>query len=304
MPSPQHDSLIDLFRDRPQLAVELLRDLLGHDLPTTTLVREENSTFNTRPSDDLEADLVLVLGPPQAPAHAIVVEIQKDTSKDPRQLARYAAAFWLQLRCAVTVLVVCPDVRTAAYYARPIDSGLPGYRLQACVLGPDAIPAITDAHQAAAQPELATLAVMVHGRERKVVEAFAAALADLPDDHAPKYYEYAYGMSAPDVRRLLEEIMTSTSWPVYSPFAREHYGRGREEGRAEGRAEGETKGGVREAARMVLLVLATRGLEVPDEVRDRITACTDLARLESWAARAVTARTVHDLFDETAAGDH
>ncbi|GGS96027.1 hypothetical protein GCM10010156_62800 [Planobispora rosea] len=311
MPSPQHDSLIDLFRNRPQLAVEILRDLLGRDLPATTLVREENSTFNTRPSDDLEADLVLVLGPPAGPVHAIVVEIQKDTSKDPRQLARYAAASWLLLRCAVTVLVVCPDVRTAAHYARPIDSGLPGYRLQACVLGPDDIPAITDPQQAAAQPELATLAVMVHGRERKVVEAFAAALADLPDDHAPKYYEYAYSMSAPDVRRLLEEIMKSTTWPVYSPFAREHYGRGREEGRAEGKAEGkaegivegEAKGREREAARMVLLVLAARGLEVPDEARERITTCADLAQLEAWASRAVTASTVHDLFGETAGED-
>ncbi|MBG0813329.1 hypothetical protein HS045_03725 [Planomonospora sp. ID82291] len=250
------------------------------------MVRLENTTFNTRPSDDIEADLVVVLGPPAAPAHAIIVEIQQDKSKNPRQLARYAAALWLLLGCDVTVLVVCPDARTAEYYARPIDSGLTGYRLQACVLGPDGIPAITDPQQAAARPELAAMAVMVHGRQRKVVEAFAAALAELPDDHAPKYYEHAYSMSAPEVRRLLEEIMTSTTWPVYSPFAREHYGRGLEEGKAE------------EAARLVLLVLAARGLQVPDDVRARITACTDLARLESWATRAVTVQAAPDLFGE------
>ncbi|MBG0820959.1 hypothetical protein HS048_09455 [Planomonospora sp. ID91781] len=264
------------------------------------MVRLENTTFNTRPSDDIEADLVIVLGPPTAPAHAIIVEIQQDTSKDPRQLARYAAALWLLLRCAVTVMVVCPDARTADYYARPIDSGLPGYRLQAQVLGPDGIPVITDPQQAAARPELAAMAVMVHGRQRKVVEAFAAALAELPDDHAPKYYEHAYSMSAPEVRRLLEEIMTSTTWPVYSPFAREHYGRGLEEGKIEGKAEGRAE----EAARLVLLVLDTRGLQVPDDARARITACTDLARLESWATRAVTVRSVHDLFGETDEADH
>ncbi|WP_344981826.1 hypothetical protein, partial [Streptosporangium fragile] len=216
MPSPQHDSLIQLFRDRPQLAVEILRDLLGQDLPATPLIRLESPTFNTRPSDDIEADLVIVLGPPPSPAHAVIVEIQQDKSKNPRQLARYAAALWLLLNCDVTVLVICPDARTAAHYAQPIDSGLTGYRLQARVLGPDGIPAITDPQQAAAQPELSAMAVMVHGRDRKVVEAFAAALAELPDEHAPKYYEYAYSMSAPEVRRLLEEIMTSTTWPVYS----------------------------------------------------------------------------------------
>ncbi|WP_244894019.1 hypothetical protein [Planobispora rosea] len=296
MPSPQHDALIRLFRDRPELAVELLHDLLGQNLPATPLIRPENTTFNTRPSDDIEADLVLVLGPPQAPAHAIIVEIQQDKSKDPRQLARYAAALWLQLRCDVTVLVVCPDVKTAVHYAQPIDSGLTGYRLQARVLGPDDIPVITDPQQAAAQPELATLAVMMHGRrERKVVEAFTTALADLPGDHAPKYYEYAFSMAAPEVRILLEEIMTSTDWPVYSPFAREHYGRGVEEGKTVGKAEGRAE----EAARMVLVVLEARGLAVPDEIRARITACTDLAQLEAWASRAVTAPTVHDLFGDT-----
>ncbi|MFD2356112.1 hypothetical protein ACFSTC_52870 [Nonomuraea ferruginea] len=124
--------------------MEILRDLMGVDVPVTPLIRVEDSTFNTRPSGDFEADLVLVMGPPQSPAHAIIVEIQQDKSKAPHQLARYAAALWLLLGCDVTVLVICPDRAAAAYYAQPIDSGLTGYRLQAHVLGPDDIPAITD----------------------------------------------------------------------------------------------------------------------------------------------------------------
>ncbi|NUW34968.1 hypothetical protein HTZ77_26570 [Nonomuraea sp. SMC257] len=254
------------------------------------MVRLEQSTFNTRPSDDIEADLVIVLGPPQTPAHAIIVEIQQDKSKNPRQLARYAAALWLLLGCDVTVLLICPDRGVAAHYAVPIDSGLTGYRLQAQVLGPDGIPVITDPQEAAANLGLSAMAVMVHGRDRKVVEAFATALT-ARDEHAPKYYEYAYSMSAPEVRHLLEEIMTSTDWPVYSPFAREHYGRGLDEGRAEGKAE--------EAARMLLLVLGARGLDVPDDVRAQISTCADLAQLESWMTRAATAQSLQDLFDQS-----
>jgi hypothetical protein len=151
VPSPRHDSLIGLFRDRPELAVEILRDLMGLELPATPLVRLESSTFNTRPSDDIEADLVLAMGPPQSPVHAIIVEIQQDKSKNPRQLARYAAALWLLLSCDVTVLLVCPGRGVASYYAKPIDSGLTGFRLQPRVLGPDGIPAITDPHEAAAR---------------------------------------------------------------------------------------------------------------------------------------------------------
>ncbi|MEV4578054.1 hypothetical protein AB0K16_32885 [Nonomuraea jabiensis] len=276
--------------------MEVLRDLLGVELPATPLVRLEKATFNTRRSDDIESDVVVVLGPPEPPAHAIIVEVQQDKSKDPKQLARYAAALWLMLRCDVTVLLVCPDRGVADHYAQPIDSGLTGYRLQAQVLGPDDIPVITDPQEAVARPAMAIMAVMAHGRDRKVVEAFAMALAELRDEHAAKYYEYAYSMSAPDVRRLLEEIiMTSTTWPVYSPFAREHYGRGQAEGKAEGKAE--------EAVRMLLLVLGARGFDIPDDMRTRISTCADLAQLESWTTRAVTAQSLEDLFDETG-GQH
>ena len=48
----------------------------------------------------------------------------------------------------------------------------------------------------------------------------------------------------------------------------------------------------------MLLVLAARDFNVPDDMRDRITTCTDLAQLETWLARAATAQTLQDLFDE------
>jgi hypothetical protein len=306
MPSPQHDALVQLFRDRPQLAVEILRDLKGIDLPDTPLIRVENSTFNTRNSDDIEADVVIVQGPPPSPAHVIIIEIQKDKSKDPKQLARYAASAWLQLDCDVTVLVICATTAVAEYYAQPIDSGLTGYRPRAMVLGPGDIPAITDPHEAAAHPELAAMSVMAHGHDRKVLEAFVAALAEVPADHAPKYYDYSLSMSSPAVRRLLEEIMTSTAWPLYSSFAREHYGRGFEEGtakgkiegKAEGKIEGKIEGKAEEAARAILVVLTARHLQIPDEARARIGTCTDLAQLETWLTRAATVGTIHELFAE------
>jgi hypothetical protein len=105
------------------------------------------------------------------------------------------------LGCDVSVLVVCPDRGVAAHYAQPIDSGLTGYRLHARVLGPDGIPPITDPHEAAAHLELSAMSVMVHGRDHKVIEAFTAAVADTLDKHVLKYYEYPYGMSAPEICR-------------------------------------------------------------------------------------------------------
>lgn len=58
--------------------------------------------------------------------------------------------------------------------------------------------------------------------------------------------------------------------------------------RAEGKAEGEAKS--------ILRVLATRGVEVPDEARDRIARCTDEETLGTWLDRSVTATTVDELF--------
>ncbi|GAA2210941.1 hypothetical protein GCM10009850_064000 [Nonomuraea monospora] len=255
-----------------------------HDTPW---VQQEERTSNTRKSDDIEADLVLTMGPPHGEAeHAIIVEVQQGKGKNPRQLARYAAALWLMLDCPVSVLVICPDRADAAFYAQPIDTDLPGYRPQPYVLGPDDVPAFTNPQEAATRLDLAAMSVMAHGRDRKVVEAFTSALRHADDEHATKYNEYAYSIAGPEVRRLLEEIMASTDWPVYSPFAREHFGRGVQEGNAN------------EASRALLLVLEARGFLITDDLRAELTACTDLALLEAWIRRAATAKTSDNLFHE------
>ncbi|MGC0375637.1 hypothetical protein RKD28_003153 [Streptomyces sp. SAI-229] len=62
----------------------------------------------------------------------------------------------------------------------------------------------------------------------------------------------------------------------------------REEGREEGRIE--------DRAVMTLRILEWRGIPVPDAVRERVQACTDLDQLELWAQRAVHATRAEDLF--------
>ena len=314
MPSPRHDAVNQLFRDRPELAVEILRELAGLKMPADAPVQLESNDFNDRPSKDFQPDTVITVGPAQAPVQGIVVEVQHEkTEGKRRQLPRYAAALWLMLRCPVTVLCVCPDVDVAAWYAEPIRTDLTRFELPAVVLGPREVPVLMRPEEVAVRPELAAMGVMVHGRDRRVVEAFMAGLDLIKSDDAPQYYEYAYSMAASAARRLMEEIMASTTWPVYSPFAREHFGRGkregREEGLEEGRAEGlvegrveglvegRVEGRVEGEASAVLRVLAARGIQVPDDVRARICACTDTRQLDTWLDRAVDATAVSDLFE-------
>lgn len=59
----------------------------------------------------------------------------------------------------------------------------------------------------------------------------------------------------------------------------------REEGRIQDRQE------------MTLRILEWRGIPVPDSLRERLLACTDLDQLEVWAQRAVHATHATELFD-------
>ncbi|MFG2777900.1 hypothetical protein ACGFY7_08560 [Streptomyces prunicolor] len=63
------------------------------------------------------------------------------------------------------------------------------------------------------------------------------------------------------------------------------------EGHAEGRAENR--------AAFTLRVLEKHGIHVPDDIRERITSCTDLDTLTLWFDRSLAASTAEDLFVES-----
>ncbi|PZG30553.1 hypothetical protein C1I98_31075 [Spongiactinospora gelatinilytica] len=71
-----------------------------------------------------------------------------------------------------------------------------------------------------------------------------------------------------------------------SPFAREHYGKGREEGRLEGKAS------------VLLSILTERGIPLSNADRERITTCTDPTLMDIWARRCLTISSTEELFAE------
>jgi len=318
MPLIFHDTVTEVLRERPDLAIAVLRDRLGVDVPDGLSIQAAPIDLVDRPSRDLHPDMVITVGPRQDPVLAINVEVENGPMARKRpMLPRYAAALWLRLDCPVIVLVICPDSKTATEASRPIATSLADYTLTPYVLGPAQIPVITDMAEVQANPLLAILSVAIHGRNRAVLEAFAAAALNEADGNAAYYYEYAYRMSPLDIRHMLEDIM-ATTWPVYTPYAKKHYGKGLEDGRAEGHrrglaeghskglaegrskglAEGRSKGLAEGEAKAVLTVLEARGIAVPEELRARIMGCTDLPQLEEWIRRAATVTTAHELFTE------
>jgi hypothetical protein len=110
-------------------------------------------------------------------------------------------------------------------------------------------------------------------------------LEAVDQDHVDLYTDIVLGALPEAVRNYLETLMSASAirakYGYQSEFARRYY--------AEGEASGEAKA--------VLAVLDARGIEVPDHIREDITACTDLDQLDTWVRRAVTANKVQDLFD-------
>ena len=61
MPSQLHEALLQLFRNRPALAAELLRDALHMQIPTYTDVRIDSADLTDMQPAEYRADLVVLL---------------------------------------------------------------------------------------------------------------------------------------------------------------------------------------------------------------------------------------------------
>jgi hypothetical protein len=83
MASMRHEGLLLLFRNRPELAAELLRDALGVGLPAWSEARVESAELTEVAPTEYRADLVVLLVEGR-PVFAIVVEVQLTRDEDKR----------------------------------------------------------------------------------------------------------------------------------------------------------------------------------------------------------------------------
>src|SRR5215470_15212343 len=285
MPSRKHEALVEMFRDRPALAAELLTGLFGVPVPGFEQARVYSADLTDVTPTEYRADAVVTLTVGDAPVLGVVVEVQLRDDKDKRWAwPAYVVNLYARLQCPVELLVVCPDPVYVAWCATPIAVNGSGFVLTPQVLGLAEVPVVTDPELARRQPELAVLSAVAHGERsghQGVFEALLAALEVVDLDHAALYADFVFAALPKAVRGHLEAFMTTTAHPYQSDFARRYYDAGE--------ARGE--------ARAVLAFLDARGIEVPDPVREDITSCTDLDQLDTWIRRAVTANKVQDLFD-------
>jgi hypothetical protein len=296
MPSMAHEILVDLFKNRPSLAAEILVEVLGVALPPYTEARLASTDLTEIQPAEYRADVVVVLLDRDLPVRVIIVEVQ--LAVDPRKRFSWPAYVTVSRAihsCPAGLLIVAPEPAVASWCSEPIETGVPDFVLRPPVLRRTAIPVVMDLGEAARRPELGVLSAMAHG-EREVGATIAAAvlpaIQGLDDDRARFYLDLVYNSLNGAARRSLEAMMKS--YEYQSDFAKRYVAQGRTEGRAEGRAEGRTE----EAARNLLTVLRARGFAVPEPVRARILAEKDPERLEQWLEKAVVATSVTAVIDE------
>jgi hypothetical protein len=128
---------------------------------------------------------------------------------------------------------------------------------------------------------LSALAHHNHPESQQIFAALLHAANGLDDDRAKLYYDLVDLFPPEDHRRRWEDLLTVT-YEYQSNFARRYI--------AEGEAQGEAK--------LILVVLDARGIEVPTEARERIMACSDTIQLLEWGHRAASITSIDELFDE------
>jgi hypothetical protein len=304
MPSMTHEILVDLFKNRPSLAAEILAEVLSVSLPPYTEARLASTDLTEIQPAEYRADVVVLLLDHDNPVRVIIVEVQ--LAVDPRKRLSWPAYVTVSRAvhgCSAGLLVVAPDPVVAAWCAEPIEIGVPGFVLHPPVLARTAVPVVSDLRDAARRPELGVLSAMAHGESEQgatIAAAVLPAIRGLDDDRVRLYYDLVYNSLNEAARRALEAIMKG--YEYQSDFAKKYVAQGRSEGRSEGRVEGRvegrSEGRVEEAARNLLTVLRVRGLAVPDALRERILAQKDPERLEVWLERAAVAASVAAVIDD------
>jgi hypothetical protein len=284
MPSSQHEALVQVFRQRPAFAADLLHNALGIKLPNYLAATLRPADLTSLTPTELRADGVIRFhrGNPEEPVHAVVVEVQlgRDDGKRTSWPA-YVTNARVQLRCPVTLLVVCTNVATKMWCETAIETGHPGFVLRPLVVGPDRVPLVTDAKRAAASPDLAVLSAAAHATSRdrdRILQALVDGLARIDQDQAAEYAQIVLAALPKAARSHWEKLMSvQFDVPYQTKFFRN----------AQARAEAEA----------VLEVLDERGIDVPDDARTRILQCTDRGQLTAWLRSAVHADTIEDLFE-------
>jgi hypothetical protein len=290
MPGTPHEVILLAIRENPEIFAEVLRRVVGTDIPGPIEVMDSNVRF----AASLETRPDLVLRTPGAASRWTVIELQnrKDASK--ARSWPLAVSVLLQ-RDGMGDVVVITSSRSVAAWARRVAHHR-GERGTSLALTP-VIVLLSKDHAAAlldpARPELAIFAVWARCRGRGPEAHHVAVRAielteDLPAPLREAQTRAILAMLSQGLLASLKETAMDVDKVPETKASRAFRLFFEQRGEARGEAQGEARA-KRDA---VLAVLAARGLSPTPAERTSIAALTDLAVLDRCIQAAVTAASV------------
>jgi hypothetical protein len=165
-------------------------------------------------------------------------------------------------------------------------------------------------------PELTMLHVLTGTLDLSIHEARMFALATIAEAQPDRYRRYVHLIrifTPRHARKELEQLMEDLfKDPFIDRFIEEGkqlgiergmqqgmeqgMQQGMEQGMQQGMEQGKRLGRADGAARVLVTILAARGIAIADQVRARIAECTDPDLLERWATRAAISTTIDEVF--------
>jgi hypothetical protein len=283
MPSMTHEGPLDLVRQHPEIAVELVHGTAGVKLPAQLAVSLAPTDMSAVVPVQYLADMVVLISDAATgkPVLAVIIEPQLRDSETKRySWPVYVTTARRVARCPAALLVVlCPDPAEAARCRRLIRTGHPGFDLAPVVIDSGAPPG----RNGAGGPYLTVFAASMGGIDleseagaRQVLDAMASTEVSAAD--RLRMTAIILRLASDAARQILEAMMTT------SEYEKTFVERIHDQGIAEGKAEA------------VLRLLDVRGVTLTREQRDQVTACTDAAQLDLWFDRAITASTDAEVF--------
>lgn len=311
MPTLEHDGIIELIRQYPPLAVELLRHVgtfalpdkvtadLGSEDMTDVTPRANGPDGRKRKPQKYTADSVVVVCDAATGERvlAVVVEPQGEW-KDEKAISWpvYATTARKANKCPrAVVITVCWDQAEADRCRKMIATGHPGLVFIPVIISAGNPPPLDGA-----SPYLVLFNTIIGAVDLDTAEGRNLAITAIT----------ATGANRADHRTLCDIILGIASDAAYKPledlmaisyrskFIDGWIEQGQAIGKAEGKAEGEAAGEARTRSDDILRVLASRDLHPTPAQRELVETCTDLAKLDTWFDRSLTAHSVNDLFEE------
>lgn len=278
MPSFAHEVLVELFRNRPELACELLASCAGI---AQQAERVELGSIDLSQAVPVEyrADVVVLLRDSDNDlVCAIVVEVQLRPDPGKRlSWPQYVTALRARLGAPVVLLVIATEPAVARWARQSIETGHPGFGLVPIVVELADVPRVTEVELALVAPELAVLSVLGH-RDVEVARAALAGISALPEKVGSLYWDLVLSVLPSQLRKLIGGHMIK-NYEYQSEFARKYYGQGRTEGRTEGQRSA------------ILRIARARFGSVTAEDEALVNAVTNVEELERLVVDVATAPT-------------